>query len=235
MDNITVNEIVNEIEFAIAQGYIAHEEFQQAIIAARKFQHAFRFDVFSKLKLSETFRKIVSKQFQMNEMLLSLLYEMGLSIQVLQNENRRLSGLERVQKGDQELHPANEILSNVRGNWRLDIESPGDDSFQAQVTDDLINIMKPEAIHVDLQVKTNQNSLLGRILAKLKIFYHRPALFYTQILSNRQANINRILGDRVLTLETMIRQQQKQIEILKETISKQVQEVNTPNSNPDIP
>ena len=81
--------------------------------------------------------------------------------------------------------------------------------------DEILHAMRPETIAIPFQARAIRWPLIGWLLTKLRIFYQRPAMFYTALLSERQAPVNRVLGERILYLEALLQAQQQQIEALK--------------------
>ena len=90
--------------------------------------------------------------------------------------------------------------------------------------DEIAHVLRDDAIQVELQARPIHIPVIGWLLTKLRIFYQRPALFYTQLLSTRQAPVNRVLGDRILYLEGIVQMQQQQIEALSARISARSEE-----------
>ena len=78
-----------------------------------------------------------------------------------------------------------------------------------------MNAMRPETITIPLQTRAIRWPLIGGLLTRLRIFYQRPAMHYTALLSERQSPVNRTLGDHILSLEALLQEQQQQIEALK--------------------
>jgi len=210
---ITVQTILEDIEFEIAQGIIS-EELGEGIEAIKSYQNKMRSQTFKNLKLTDPYREIISRQFQTTDMLIALLQEMALNLQAMKLEIKRLhkffsnkqpEGIASAAQDDRK-HTYTESSS---GNYLSGV-------LELPSTDEINKAMKLEAIQVDLQVRPIQWPVIGWLLTKLKIFYQRPAFFYTQLLVNRQAEVNRTLGDRLLQIESLLSIQQTQIEALKE-------------------
>ena len=209
-----IKNILSEIEFEIAQGIVSHEDLGPCIEAVKQFQNKIRTKTFKSLKITDKHREILSRQFQTIDMLISLLQETALVLQSMQHDIKQLRQLPPITsqfsdaifpKVPQELQPvSHEELA-------ISLEKP----LEIKPSDEIENAIKPEAIQVDLQARPIRWPVIGRLLTKLKIWYQRPALFYTQIFASRQAPVNQVLGDRILYLESFIQAQQGQIEALK--------------------
>jgi hypothetical protein len=212
---LTAKDILADIEFEIAQGIIS-EELGEGLEAIKKYQNKIRSQTFKNLRATDPYREIISNQFQITDMLIALLEEMALNLKAMQLEIKRLPHFSSSKQPD-----GIGSVPQVERKLIHKTKSTGDylaSSLELPPTDEITDIMKPDAINVDLQARPVQWPVIGWLLTKLKILYQRPAFFYTQILVNRQAEVNRILGDRILQIESWISLQQAEIEALKEQI-----------------
>lgn len=209
----SVQDILNDIEFEIAQGMVSKEAFGPALEEVRQFQNRLRSQTFKSIKMNDPYREIISRQFQTTDMLLALLQEMALRIQALQatienlRQRKALLGSEEAEALAMEETTAAPTTgkSNVVASLEHEIRSP----------DEILNAMRPETITIPLQTRVFNWPLIGGFLTRLRIFYQRPAMHYTALLSERQAPVNRTLGDHILNLEALVLEQQQQIEALK--------------------
>jgi hypothetical protein len=212
MHTLTAKEILDDIEFEIAQSIISLEELRDGIEAVRQFQNNVRQKTFESLKITDPYREVLSRQFQVNDMLISVLQEMALSIQSMQLEIKNLRQLPSTILQVPRTVPHALKKDEVAPNEQLDLRET---EYEIRSSDEIKNAMRPETIQVDLQARPIRWPVIGWLLTKLKIWYQRPALFYTQIFASRQAPVNQVLGDRILYLESYIQAQQGQIEALK--------------------
>lgn len=208
--SVNVQDILQDIDFEIAQGVIRQDGLGQGVEAVRQYQNNIRVETFDKLKLTDPYREILSRQFQINDMLITLLQETTKTIQSMQQGLQNLSQVPaRPTRGPGPEHTWQPDGSGkgVRevDTWISEIE----DSTPS--TEEIENAMQPEAIHVDLQMRTINIPVIGWLATRLRIFLHRPALFYTQIFSHKQAPVNRTLGDWILRLNDLIRIQNEQV------------------------
>jgi len=79
-------------------------------------------------------------------------------------------------------------------------------------TTEIEKVMRAETIRVDIQARLTRLPIVGRLIGALQIFWHRPALFYVRLLADRQAEVNRILGDWILYLDERDREQIARLE-----------------------
>jgi hypothetical protein len=234
---LNVSEVLNDIDFEIAQGVIARQGLGEAIQAVRQYQNVSRTEVFKTVRLTDRYREAFSRLFQIVDMLLNLVYELGLRLQSLQRAVQQLRQLPA--EALMPVHPASAreypgLEQAPRPEERLETEMPGPDAapretrtpelsplpsgskngWQFRSPQEVERAIRPEAIMVELQARVIHTPIIGWLLTKLRIFYQRPALFYSQILANRQAAVNRVLGDRILYLEELVLAQQRQLEVL---------------------
>ena len=230
-----VNDILEDIEFEIAQGIIAQEDLRHAIEAVKQYQNSTRTQTFKSLKATNPYREILSRQYRINDMLTSLLQETALALQSMQNEVEKLRGLPPgiLQPVEVEAVTAAPIEPPKVPKEPLEVEKvvtvdPLDADLEIRPPDEVEYAMQPDTIRVDLQTRPFKLPVIGWLLTKLKIFYQRPALFYTTLFSERQAPVNRIFGDRILYLESLVQAQQRQIAALKaQVVALQGQKLNS--------
>jgi hypothetical protein len=218
MTALTVNDLLNDIEFEIAQGLVSKEGVGPAILAVREFQNRARIDTFSETKVSNPYRDVLARQFQVTDMLLALLQEMDLRHLQLQSEILKLAGRPPLPPPPTP-EPAAPPPQAVEVFPAEVAPSPAPRVVAIPVTlrdpSEIEAVMRPEMIEVGLQVRPILWPLIGKLLTKLRILYQRPALHYTTLLSQRQGPVNRVLGDRILALEALVLAQQEQINALQ--------------------
>ena len=220
----TSQDILNDIEFEIAQGMVSREAFGPALEEVRQFQNRLRSQTFKSIKLVDPYREIISRQFQTTDMLLAVLQEMAVRIQALQAaiENLRQHPSLLETQADQtnseipsEAKPSLPLTNNSSTAAAAAIKGTASPKHETRSQDEILNAMRPETITIPLQTRAIHWPLIGGLLTRLRIFYQRPAMHYTALLSERQAPVNRTLGDRILYLEGLLLEQQQQIEALK--------------------
>jgi hypothetical protein len=208
--SVNVQDILEDIDFEIAQGVILQDGLGQGVEAVKQYQNNVRVDTFEKLKLTDPYREILSRQFQLNDMLITLSQEMAKTIQSMQHGLKNLNQVPI--RATQEAGPAKTWRPNGTATGPSDVDtwvSEIDDPPLS--TEEIENVMQPEAIHVDLQMRTINIPIIGWLATRLRIFLHRPALFYTQIFSHKQAPVNRAFGDWILRLNDLIQIQNEQV------------------------
>jgi hypothetical protein len=214
--SLVVEDILNDVEFEIAQGVITTGGLGEGVQAVRQYQNKLRAETFKSMKVTDPDRELISRQFQVNDMLINLLQETVLTLEAIRVEVKKLRGLpERVAPG------SDRIGLEIPGTARTPAEDQGtlQESPPSDSSEEIESAMRPEAIEIDLQARPINLPIIGWLLTRLRIFYQRPALFYTRLFANRQGPINRVYGDRILNLEARLRMQQQQIQELNARLS----------------
>lgn len=212
--NLTVEDILRDIEFELAQGMVAYDDLGEAIQNVRKHQNKTRAEFFKSMKGFDPQREYVSRQFQINDMLLNLLEAMARNIQELQVSIQKLRQMPKKTLQATSDIPVNLRTSSLQAHPESLAATQSGFGLEFRSTEEVEYIMRSEAIHVDLQARPFRLPIIGWLLTKLRILYQRPALFYTQLLESRQVPVNRVLGDRILYLESLVQTQQLQIQAL---------------------
>jgi hypothetical protein len=225
--SLSVEDIMSQIEFEMAQGLVSQDDFGQAIDTIRRFQEKIRSETFKSMKPTDAQRVILSRQYQLNDMLLSLLQEMTLRLQSTQADIKKLRQLSPI------------MPSQVRG---VSAAPEGDSGVPISLTEVATNItnlqsqeevkevMQAKAIEVELQTGVDSRPVVGGLLNRLRVLYHKPALFYTRLFAKRQAVVNRTFGDHILYLESQLQAQQGQIEALEAQLDSLLKQGDVPDS-----
>jgi hypothetical protein len=209
--SLMVQDILDEVEFEIAQGVITTGELGDGVQAVRQYQNKLRAETFKSMKATDPRRELLSRQFQVNDMLINLLQEMVLTLETTRVELQKLYS-RAPQATATKAGPETPELRNARME-PVALEMVGED-LPDRSSEEVERAMQPEAIEIDLQARPFHWPIIGWLLTRLRIFYQRPALFYTRLFANRQAPINRVFGDHILQLEALLRLQQRQIHAL---------------------
>lgn len=191
----TSADVLDEIEFELMQEAVSRDDLSRSVQAIRQFQNKVRAEVFQSDE-RVTNRLTISKLFQLNDMLITILQEMAASQQALQRDMRRES------KWAPRQEPP--VSPGVQTQWHM--------LSNERETTEIEKAMRAETIQVDMQARLTHLPIVGRFIGALQIFWHRPALFYVRLLADRQADVNRILGDWILYLNERDREQAAQWE-----------------------
>lgn len=199
--SLTASHVISDIEFELIQGVISRDELGQSIQAVKQYQNQVRTEVFQSPRQTADTREVLSRQFQINDMLITMLQEMAASLQTLQLQFKQL-GRARSGTPAEALPSALSVEVNERPSWRP--------------VDGLNSVMRPETLHQKLDVQPTNVPIpfVSGLIRRLRFGLHNLVLFYVNRLGKSQAMINSEYGDWILHLEALHRHQQEEIETL---------------------
>ncbi len=208
---LTARDILSDIEFEILQGTLSRSELGKSVLEIKHFQNKVRGETFQSLKASLGSRELISRQFQITDMLLTLLQEMASTIQSLEWERKKLALLPRVASrlADSSATDAVATRTDEPLEWRA-ADGPLGERHQEEVE----AAMRPEAIQIDLQVSPLNVPVIGWLIQLVRVYLHRVSLFYIHCLVNKQVPVNQTFGDWILQLSQLAQTQHEQIKTL---------------------
>ncbi len=233
---LMAEDVLRDIEFELVQGAISKDELGQGIQAVKKYQNKLRGELFEGDTLSKENRDVVSRQFQINDMLTTLLQEMAAKIQTVRLELHETKGLsqrlsETKTNGHRsEIEQKREIgrssswpqLTNTSPLIPLDQELPWRPST------DIEEAMQKDALDITMDVRAANLPVFGSMVKRVRMALHNLTLFYIGRLAMKQSAINRTYGDWLLHLNEQNQHQQEQIASLTQevlTLQKRVEKM----------
>ena len=199
--SLTPEDVIADIEFELMQGSISRNALGESIQTVRQFQNGLRQQTFDAERSVENLYEALSRQYQVNDMLLTLLQEMAKSNQEMQQKIDWV-GQARQGKTPQPRTPHNPSGQGAGSRLAL------------RANDDLLETMQLEAIYqkMDLQPTSRPIPVLGGLIRKFRVGLHQVALFYVNKLARRQTAVNNTHADWILYLYSLIRHQQEENE-----------------------
>jgi hypothetical protein len=212
---VTADDILHSIEFELAQGAISRTDLGDGLNSVRQFQNKARTATFESDKAFADTRALITQQYQINDMHLTLLQELTAAVQAVQLDVRRVSQL-----------PPREVTATARPaatpqapsapsaaplsptDWPLDDLSPVWPNAPIE------NAMKPDTLKLKIDVRPSTVPVLGGILRRVRAAFHNLTLFYLQQIGQKQTSVNQVYGERLLQLTDLVQEQQQQIEAL---------------------
>jgi len=139
MSHVTAQDVIRDIEFEIAQGLVVRQDLRQAIHAVKKFHSKTRREVFGPDGKAADLREIASRQFQINDMLITLLEEVTTAACSAQLEAQRTSRvLQRAL--------ASSLLIDPPSGPDTPSGENSSDGMMDTAVDDIVEAMQPEDI-----------------------------------------------------------------------------------------
>ncbi|MEJ2211194.1 MAG: hypothetical protein P8129_19430 [Anaerolineae bacterium] len=205
----TANEILRDVEFEILQGALGQDDLGQALQAARRFHLQARQELLSASSRRRD-RELAIRQFQINDMLLSLLQEMAARLRRLQVELHRTAGLvpgAPVGSRSSEIDNEAATMDGRRPPW------PPVSALDAGAGEPKTTV-EVNKLRVEANIRPVRLPLVGGLLTRLRAALHTLPVFYTQRLAEQQMEVNRILGQSLERLTGLVAEQQVQLEAL---------------------
>ncbi len=200
----SAHDVLSDIEFELIQSAVSHDELGQAIQAIRRYQNQMREEIVETAHPRD--RGALARLLQVNDMLMVVVQELVAAIRSLRFDLRRM-GLESLGSSVDPSAPDR--------NAGLVPSAPD----LTEETVELENVMRREALGVEIEARPVSIPLLGPVLQRLRAAVHGLALFYTRMLAERQTVVNQTYGEAILRLVDGLSAQQRQIEVLKDRIA----------------
>jgi hypothetical protein len=184
--SLTAQDVLNDIEIELLQGAVTRDDLGQSVQNVRRFQNQVRGEVLDKEPRPD-YRTIANRQFQINDMLLTLAQEMA----------TRQAALEL------------ELGKAVRAGLRLDNLplAASDPNTPRPPSEELVRrldavqtAMRDDALALQLEVSPAETPLVGRLLGGVRTALHSLVVFYTNRLAGKQAEVNHTYGDTLAAL-----------------------------------
>jgi len=221
---LTVSDVLSDIEFELVQGSISRDELGHSIQRVRKYQNEIRGETIQSVRQAHKVHEAISRQFQINDMLITLLQEMAAELRSMQLMSRRIA---RISRFDERM--ARVASTPATGHEAVSAEEVGpfdsgglSEDLQWWPTADVEqveNAMRSEALQVRLDVHSTGIPVVGGLMKRLRVALHNLALFYVDRLARQQAAINQTYGNWILRLVQLCQQQQEQIDLLNTQVN----------------
>ena len=187
----TAKDVLEDIEFELAQGAITRDDLGQSIHAVKKYQSNERAELFAPGKKEPALREALARQFQLNDMLLMLLQEVAGSVYDFRLQLRRTAQL-RTREPAVEDEEAEFTSSLSADQWR---DPAGLRNAAATSLEPPLDV-RPVALPV-----------AGGLLQRVRYALHNLTLFYVHKLGREQRAVNNTFADWLLYQEALHRHQ----------------------------
>jgi hypothetical protein len=187
---LTAQDVLSDIEFELVQGAISKDELGRGVVQVKEYQNKLRSELFQSGQKPPDWQQVAARQFQLNDMLLTLLQEMAAAHQERMLQARRQN----------ERRPPQATAVNTAA-------APDDDLWRG--TTDIENAMS-ESLEIKLEARPTHIPLLGALFHRLKYEIHSLVIYYLQKLAGRQTAVNRTYGDWLLYFHALHQHQDNQ-------------------------
>jgi hypothetical protein len=186
---------MRDIEIELLQGAVTRDDLGQSVQNVRRFQNQVRGEALDTTARPD-YRAIANRQFQVNDMLLTLLQEMA--------TRQRSLELQVHKAVQQDLWPVADLASASAPERALpelaDLPATlAEDDLVRRLTE-IENAMRDDAITLPLEVSPQETPLVGKAIGGLRTALHSLVVFYANRMAAKQTEINRLYGDNLRRL-----------------------------------
>jgi hypothetical protein len=227
---LTVSDVLNDIEVELIQGAVGRDELGRSLQAVRQYHNKVRGELFDQAEKGLPIQELASHQFQINDMLLTLLQETIAQLQTTRLELRKAlylrpnlgNGSQASTTEQPTLAEANQVAGAPIGFDFAPVGWAGEASaLSARPSATALEAaMSKEALAVPMDVRPSALPVLGWLLTRLRSALHSLSLFYTHRLADRQVNVNQLYGEWLIQLYQANQAQQEQVALLREEIAR---------------
>lgn len=191
----TAQDVMRDIEIELLQGAVTRDELGQSVQNVRRFQNQVRGEALD-TKARPDYREIANRQFQVNDMLLTLLQEMATRQRALELQVHRAV--------QQDLWPAARPSADTAPERTLpelaDLPaSLPEDDLVRRLTE-IEHAMRDDAITLQLELSPQETPVVGKAIGGLRTALHSLVVFYANRMAGKQTEINRLYGENLRRL-----------------------------------
>jgi cell division septum initiation protein DivIVA len=219
-NRLTTDEILDSIEFELAQGAISRDDLGAALNAVKEFQNKTRSELFGSARAAADSRAMINRQFKINDMHLTLLQEITSGLHALQSDMRHMGQLVQLRLATLPTASAipnaaadTEAQSTYRDSLSFDAGLQAYEPEELPATP-IENTLKPDTLRIKPDIRYSAVPVLGRWIWRARSAVHNLVLYYLNQLAQRQANVNQVYADRLLRLGSLIEAQQQELDSL---------------------
>lgn len=219
--SLNIQNVIADIEFELMQETIMTGDLGEGIQQIKSYQNQMRRQLFDKSTAMVALEEIAIKQFQINDILITLLQEVVIG----QRELTRKFEIFGKKRHSLDTLSSTELVEFYRRKDAQDavVEERETVTVKSAMADDL---------SVQLTMQPTNVPLISSIINYVKIEFHNIVLFYLRLFAKKQVSVNQVYGDWLLYLNSLNRHNQEEIDILREQFNRFKRE-NFPATSPD--
>lgn len=222
---LTAETVLQDIEFELLQGAISRDDIGRGIGLLRKHQNRLREEYFGESRRLDR-EALIARQFQINDMLLTLLQEISADARATRLELRKLGELALSGLPAERAAAEQQLLTDM---W---FTSELDPYLEGWPPQDLEEAMQAERLMPQLLLRPVRFPIIGPWLNRLRAALHKVAIFYVTHLAEQQAKINASYGSWIERLVRHSHEQQEKIRVLSEQVAMLQAQVDAAGANP---
>lgn len=217
---ISVEDVLHDIEVELLQGSVLSDDLGQSVQRVRRFQNQVRGETLDSRGRPD-YREIANRQFQLNDMLLTLAQETATRQKALEMALHKAlrRGLPPPPGPSPVAAPPaageEQALSDAELGAAL---PPASDALVRRLAA-IQGAMDDDALLLHLEVTPTETPVVGRALGGARAALHSLVVFYANRLAAKQAPINRLYGESLQELYQLVERQQEAIAALQEQVA----------------
>ena len=171
---LTATDVLDDIEFELLQGSVSRHDLGAGIQAARQFHNKLRGELLDPRQNPPGLRDVISRQAQLNDMLLLLLQQTAAELAATQQQLRALG------------------KASVGSLEALQMAQPLVSAPAASLPDDVMLALAHPIVYVELDARPSRIPVIGPLITRLRIALHRIALHYVRLYAGKQNSLNAV-------------------------------------------
>lgn len=205
---LTASDVLADIEFELLQGAISRDEFGRSLQEVRQHQNKVRQQVFGDGQQALDLREALSRQFQINDMLLTLLQEMS-------------GGFEEMQQQIEWVGQARGGTDQSTAARLARAMTSSSQTAELRPTKPLLETARQEHLHqqMDMQPNGRPIPILNGLIRRVRTGLHSLVIFYVNKLGKQQTAVNQLHADWLQHLNALVRHQQEEIQQLTQQVA----------------
>lgn len=213
----TIGDLLRDIEIELLQGDVLDRELSASVAEIRRFQQTLRTEMLD--GGHSDLRAVAGRQFEMNDLLLTLLQETALRLEALRREQhaviRRLADAVPPVIAAELARPAQPpVAAGHAAAESHAAATPPVDEWTRRLAE-VEAAMRSDALQLTVAVQGSGMPVAGAAVDSLKRALHGLVIFYINRLAERQAAINRLYGQWIIHLHEQGRAQVHEIDRLR--------------------
>ena len=210
---LKVDDVVSDIEFELLQGTISRDDLAQAIRQVKSHQNKLRAEYFAS-KPGMGLGEFVARQFQVNDMLLTLLRRLASEQREMRLEIRKLGDMAFAGLPAEEAARGQRLLVDL---WSTSEVDPYMDGWPPP---EIEEAMSADALRIDMVLRPPEVPVVGGLLNRVRIALHRVSIFYVERLAARQSKANVAFGTWIVRTARTAYEQNERMRVLSDRLVK---------------
>ncbi len=209
---VTIDDILNSVDFELLQGVLPQDELGQGIARLRSYQNEQRSALFGAGSTAPTLDDVADLQLRLNDAMLTLIQVLGARFDGLGEQVRRAEYLQlRLDETAPFTAASSSMRTSAGGLYQpqhiMDDGSTPHLSAAGDLESAIQASMRPDSLDQWLDVRPVNIPLIGGLLTRLRRSLHELVLFYVRRLADEQMKVNHVYGNALLTLDQAVRVQ----------------------------